>query len=189
MDTVEVQMPSGGTANAVVIHGAGPIALLDLADSGTPPAPHGEPPQAGDVVTVGSPDGEVLATVGEDNEEGYRRLTSEHPLHESGPVYDADGVVVGICTRAQESAWLVPVLLLDDLAAQQPDTPPLTSTSTSVATSTTSTSTTSTPTTVPSTTVTTSTAAPTTTRPPTTTTPPTTSPRTTAVPTTTIPTG
>jgi len=32
MDTVEVQMPSGDTAHAVVIHNAGPIALLDLAE-------------------------------------------------------------------------------------------------------------------------------------------------------------
>jgi hypothetical protein len=187
MDTVEVQMPSGSTANAVVIHNAGPIALLDLAESSAPPASHGEPPAVGDVVIVGSPDGGVTATVGDDNEHGYRRLTSEHPLHESGPVYDADGVVVGICTRAQDSAWLVPVLLLDDLAAQQPGTPPLTSTSTSLATSTTSTSTTSTSTSVPSTAVTTSTAAPPSTKAPSTTASPTTAPRTTAVPTTTVP--
>jgi hypothetical protein len=188
MDTVEVQMPSGSTANALVIHNAGPIALLDLVESGAPPAPHGEPPEAGDVVTVGSPDGGVTATVGEDNPDGYRLLTSEHPLHESGPVYDAAGVVVGICTRTQEAAWLVPVLLLDDLAAQQPGTPPLTSTSTTVATSTTSSSTsTSTTTLPPSSTPTTSTVAPSTTKAPPTTTPSTTAPRTTSAPTTTVP--
>jgi hypothetical protein len=190
MDTVDVLMPSGDTAQAVVIHHAGPIALLDLAESSAPPAAHGEPPEAGDVVTVGSPDGEVPATVGEDNEDGYRRLTSEHPLHESGPVYDADGVVVGICTRSQDTAWLVPVLMLDHLAAQQPGTPPVTSTSTSVATSTTSSSsTTSTSTSPPSSTPTTTTLAPSTTKAPATTTPPptTTPPRTTPAPTSTVP--
>lgn len=189
MDTVEVQMPSGGTAEAVVIHQSGPIALLDLAGASAPPVSHGEPPEAGEVVTVGSPDGEVLATVGEDNEQGYRRLSSDQPLHESGPVYDADRVVVGICTRSHDTAWLVPVLLLDDLAAQQPGTPPVSSTSTSVATSTTSsTSTTSTSTSAPSSTATTTTVAPSTTKaPPTTTAPTTAAPRTTPAPTTTVP--
>jgi hypothetical protein len=188
MDTVEVLMPSGDTAQAVVIHHAGPIALLDLAGSSAPPASHGEPPAAGDVVTVGSPDGEVPATVGEDNEDGYRRLTSDHPLHDSGPVYDSEGIVVGICTRSQDTAWLVPVLMLDDLAAQQPGTPPSTSTSTSVATSTTSSSsTTSTSTSAPSSTVTTTTVAPSTSKAPATTSPSTTTaPRTTTAPTTTV---
>jgi hypothetical protein len=188
MDSVEVQMPSGDTAHAVVIHNAGPIALLDLAEPGAPPAPHGEPPEEGQVVTVGTPDGDVPATVGEDNADGYRRLLSEHPLHESGPVYDAEGVVVGICTRAADAAWLVPVLMLDDLAAQQPDTPPVTSTSTSVPTSTTSSTAVTTSTTTTSTTATTTTVVSSSTKPPATTTPSTTAaPRSTAAPTTSVP--
>lgn len=186
MDTVEVQMPSGQVAQAVVIHADGPIALLDLADSSATPAPHGEPPAAGEVVTVGSPDGDVQATVGEDNAEGYRQLTSDEPLHESGPVY-ADGVVVGICTRSHDIAWLVPMLLLDDLAAQQPETPPLTSTSTTAVTSSTSSSTTSTSTSAPPSSVTSTSTAPTSTKPPTTTTPPTTKPPTSAPSTSAVP--
>lgn len=185
MDTVRVQMPSGDMADAQVIHADGPIALLDLTSQTAAAGPHAAPPDQGATVTVSAPGGPVPATVGEGNEHGYRQLISDQPLHESGPVFDDEGAVVGICTRMHDAAWLVPVLLLDELAAQQPEDPVTTSvptsttpeTSTSVPPSTSTTSTTST-TTSSTSTSTTSTTSTTTSTTPTTAPPATTEPQT-----------
>jgi hypothetical protein len=164
LDSVDVHLPSGEIAPAKVVSTDGAIALLDLGGASATSAPHGTTPEPGSTVTVGGPDGGALAVVGTTNEAGYPELTSGQPLHESGPVYDGDQVLIGLCTHDDVGrAWMLPVATLDEMAAAQPqdETPTPVTASTAPVSSVSSTSTTSTSTT--STTVAaTTTAAPTT---------------------------
>ncbi len=168
LDAVDVHLPTGDTVTATIVRADGPIVLLDLSGASTPPAPHGDTPDAGEVVMVGTPAGEARAMVGDPNDDGFPQLVSDLPLHDSGPVYDGDGTLVGICTHGtDELNWLVPVAMLDQMAADHDVDEPVTEASTDAPT--TSSPTTEVTTSTSSTTVTTTTLVMTTT--PTTSTP------------------
>jgi hypothetical protein len=133
LDLVDVHLPSGDTIEATVLRSDGPIVLLDMSGVNAAPSPHGEPPDLGDFVVVGAPDGDAPATVGEPNDHGFSLLVSDLPLHDSGPVYDGEGTLVGICTHGADARnWLVPVGMLDQMAADQGEVA-LTDSSTSAA--------------------------------------------------------
>ena len=134
LDAVDVHLPTGDTVTATIVRAGGPIVLLDLSGASTPAAPHGETPDAGEVVMVDTPEGEARAMVGDPNDHGFPQLVSDLPLHDSGPVYDENRTLVGICTYgADERSWLVPVGMLDQMAADHDVDEPVTVPSTDAA--------------------------------------------------------
>lgn len=174
-DVLELELPSGQKVTALVVSTSGPAAVLDLVSETLPTTPTRDAavPEEGSSVVVGSADGEAVpAIVGSQDGEGLVELSSDSPLHESGPVYDMIGRLLGVCTHnAEDQPRLVPLGMLDAVVTEAADSnpsdaSPSTSTvapSTSVVTTTTTTSSTTTSTTtttVPKSSTSTSTSAP-----------------------------